>query len=262
MAKRGRKSKLEKRNEMVAANLKLVISIARNYQNRGLEMDDLIAEGNTGLIKATEMFDPKLGYKFSTYATCWIRQAVLRAIYNTGRTIRLPIHLQSTLIEIMRAETALTKQLNRTPSVKEIADLAKLTEEKVLEVQSYRPDVLSLDRPMNKDEKDSTLADFIPSDEVAFTEQYEEHDLQVKLNDTVDTIVANGTGRGGMLQAEEWEVIKLRHGIGCDEEMTLEQIGEMKNLTKERIRQIEKSALTKLRHPANLNKLKALRGMA
>jgi RNA polymerase primary sigma factor len=262
MAKRGRKSKLDKRNEMVSANLKLVISIARNYQNRGLEMDDLIAEGNTGLIKAVEMFDPKLGYKLSTYATWWIRQAVLRAIYNTGRTIRLPVHLQGTLFQIMKAETSLTKSLNRAPSVKEIAEQAQLTEEKVMEVQSYRPDVLSLDRPMNKEEKDSTLGDFIPSDEVSFVDQYEEHDLQVKFNDTVNTIVANGTGRTGMLQTEELEVLKLRYGIGVESEMTLEEIGEMKQLTKERIRQIEKSALTKLRHPANMKKLQALRGMA
>lgn len=262
MVKRGRKSKLEKRNEMVSANLRLVISIARNYQNRGLEMDDLIAEGNTGLIRASEMFDPKLGYKFSTYATWWIRQAVLRSIYNTGRTIRLPIHLQGTLFQIMKAETFLTKQNNRVPSLQEIAKQAQLSEEKVLEVQSYRPDVLSLDRPMHKDEKDSTLGDFIPSDEVAFTEKYEEHDLQIKFNTTVNTIVANGTGRNGMLQTDELEVLKLRYGIGVDDEMTLEQIGEIKGLTKERIRQIEKSALTKLRHPANINKLKALRGMA
>lgn len=262
MAKRGHKSKLEKRNEMVAANLKLVISIARNYQNRGLEMDDLIGEGNMGLIKAVEMFDPKLGYKFSTYATWWIRQAVLRAIYNTGRTIRLPVHLQGTLFQIMKSETFLTKTLNRAPTVKEISEHSKLDEEKVMEVQSYRPDVLSLDRPMNKDDKDSTLADFIPSDEVDFTEQLEEHDFQTKLTETLKEMVVGGSKGNGKLKEKELEVIKLRYGIGIDEPMTLEQIGEQKNLTKERIRQIEEKALSKLRNSVNMNKLKAIRGMA
>lgn len=228
-------------NDLISSHMKLVISIARNYQNRGLEMEDLIQEGNYGLIKASEKYDHSLGFEFSTYATFWIKQAILKAIYNTGRTIRLPVHLRGELSKLLQASKKLSGG-NQLPTLEELAQETGLDEDAIQELQSYIPDTISLDTPIGQ-EKDSTLGDMIADDSASAEDMSEELSLKKAINDMLLT-----------LKPKEAEVLRLRFGLDTDEELTLEQIGQMKNVTRERIRQIEMKALESLRHKSKKDK--------